>query len=151
MRRSASLAGAGGMTVRMLAVSWDTVRLFLHVLAATVWVGGQLTLAALVPVLRRFGAGVPRAAARRFNQVAWTAFAVLVVTGVWNIIAVRGEISHDAGYRVTLIVKLAVVGVSGVTAALHARARGPIGLAVFGALTGASALAALFLGVLLAG
>jgi len=30
----------------MLAVSWDTVRLFLHVLAATVWVGGQLTLAA---------------------------------------------------------------------------------------------------------
>jgi putative copper export protein len=43
----------------MLAVSWDTVRLFLHVLAATVWVGGQLTLAALVPVLRRFGAEVP--------------------------------------------------------------------------------------------
>jgi uncharacterized membrane protein len=25
----------------MLPVSWDTVRLFLHVLAATVWVGGQ--------------------------------------------------------------------------------------------------------------
>ena len=39
----------------MLAVSWDTVRLFLHVLAATIWVGGQLTLAVLVPVLRRFG------------------------------------------------------------------------------------------------
>ena len=33
----------------MLAVSWDTVRLFLHVLAATIWVGGQLVLAALVP------------------------------------------------------------------------------------------------------
>jgi hypothetical protein len=43
------------------------------------------------------------------------------------------------------------VGVSGVAAALHARARSTIGLAVFGALTGASALAALFLGVLLAG
>ena len=60
----------------MLAVSWDTVRLFVHVLAATVWVGGQLTLAALVPVLRRLGAEIPRAAARRFNQVAWLAFAV---------------------------------------------------------------------------
>lgn len=48
----------------MLAVSWDTIRLFLHVLAATVWVGGQLTLAALVPALRRFGAEVPRAGAR---------------------------------------------------------------------------------------
>ncbi len=43
------------------------------------------------------------------------------------------------------------VGVSGVTAFLHARARSTIGLAVFGALTGVSALAALFLGVLLAG
>ena len=135
----------------MLAVSWDTIRLFLHVLAATIWVGGQLTLAALVPVLRRFGAEVPRAAARRFNEVAWLAFGVLVVTGVWNVVAVRGEISHDASYRATLIVKIAVVGVSGVTAFLHARARSTTGLAVFGALTGASALAALFLGVLLAG
>ena len=57
----------------MLAVSWDTVRLFLHVLAAAVWVGGQVTLAALVPVLRRLGTEVPSAAARRFNQVAWPA------------------------------------------------------------------------------
>ena len=69
----------------MLAVSWDTVRLFLHVLAATIWVGGQLVLAALVPVLRR--AGVVTEAARRFNQVAWAAFAVLVATGIWNIAA----------------------------------------------------------------
>jgi putative copper export protein len=135
----------------MLSVSWDTVRLFLHVLAATVWVGGQLTLAVLVPVLRRFGAEVPRAAARRFNWAAWIAFAVLAGTGIWNIIAVSAEVSHSASYRSTLIVKLVVVGISGVTAALHARARSAAGLAVFGALTGISALAALFLGVLLAG
>jgi hypothetical protein len=44
-----------------------------------------------------------------------------------------------------------VVSISGLTAALHARARSAIGLAVFGALTGVSALAALFLGVLLVG
>ena len=86
----------------MLAVSRDTVRLFLHVLAATIWVGGQLTLAVVVPVLRRFGAEVPRAAARRFSQVAWIAFAVLVATGAWNIATVHGEMSHDASYRVTL-------------------------------------------------
>ncbi|TNC29419.1 hypothetical protein [Amycolatopsis alkalitolerans] len=133
----------------MLGVSWDTVRLFLHVLAATIWVGGQLTLAALVPVLRGLGTQVPAAAARRFNQVAWPAFAVLVATGVWNILA---EAAKDTGhYRTTLIVKLAVVAVSGITAFLHARARSTTGLAVFGALTGVSALAALFLGVLLAG
>lgn len=135
----------------MLAVSWDTVRLFLHVLAATIWVGGQLVLAALVPVLRRIGAEVPRAAARRFNWVAWTAFAVLIATGAWNIAAVSGQVGHSSGYRVTLIVKLVVVAISGIAAALHARARSAAGLAVFGALTGLSALAALFLGVLLAG
>jgi len=133
----------------MLAVSWDTVRLFLHMLAAAVWVGRQVTLAALVPVLRRLGTEVPSAAARRFNQVAWPAFAVLIVTGVWNIVAVRSQISGS--YETTLIVKLVVVAVSGVTAALHARARSSTARAVFGALTGISALAALFLGVLLAG
>jgi putative copper export protein len=135
----------------MLGVSWDTIRLFLHVLAATVWVGGQLTLAALVPVLRRFGSDALGAAARRFNQVAWTAFGVLVVTGIWNIVAVRSQISNSASYRTTLIVKLLVVAVSGVTAALHMRSRTARSRAVFGALTGLSALAALFLGILLAG
>jgi putative copper export protein len=138
---------AGARETRVLAVSWDTVRLFLHVLAATVWVGGQLTLAFLVPPLRRVGAEVPRAAARAFNRVAWPAFAVLIITGVWNVYAVRGEVHGE--YQVTLWVKIAVVAVSGLTAWLHARAKTPPGLAVFGALTGVSALAALFLGIML--
>jgi putative copper export protein len=135
----------------MLPVSWDTVRLFLHVLAATIWVGGQLVLAALVPVLRRFGADPVSAAARRFNQVAWAAFGVLIVTGVWNIVAVRSQISSSASYRTTLIVKLVVVVISGIAAALHVRSRTTRSRAIFGAFTGLSALAALFLGVLLAG
>ena len=71
----------------MLPVDLETVRLFLHVLAATVWVGGQLVLAALVPALRSAGPGVPRTAARAFNRVAWPAFGVLVATGIWNIVA----------------------------------------------------------------
>jgi putative copper export protein len=135
----------------MLAVSWDTVRLFLHVLAATIWVGGQLVLAALVPVLRRFGADALGAAARQFNQVAWAAFAVLVATGIWNVAAVSGTAGDTSSYRTTLTVKLAVVVLSGITAALHIRAGTPRARAILGALTGLSALAALFLGVLLAG
>jgi putative copper export protein len=134
----------------VLAVHADTIRLFLHVLAAALWVGGQLILAALVPVLRRSGPGVVTAAARRFNQVAWTAFAVLIITGIWNIAAVSPQ-ANQPGYRTTLIVKLVVVLISGVTAALHIRSKTARGRAVFGALTGISALAALFLGVLLAG
>jgi putative copper export protein len=133
----------------MLSVNWDTIRLFVHVLAATIWVGGQITLAALVPLLRRAGADIPRAAARRFSLVAWPAFAVLVITGIWNVVAVRSQITGR--YEATLVVKLVAVAVSGVAALLHARARSPAGLAVFGALTGVSALAALFLGIVLAG
>jgi putative copper export protein len=132
----------------MLTVNLETVRLFLHVLAATVWVGGQLTLAALVPALRRLGPDVPRAAARRFNLVAWPAYGVLVATGIWNIIAVD---HMTASYRTTLIAKVAVVAASGITAFLHTRSKSTAGLAIWGALTGLTALAALFLGVVLAG
>jgi putative copper export protein len=131
----------------VLPVELDTVRLFLHVTAATVWVGGQLVLAALVPALRS-SAGAARAAARAFDRVAWPAFAVLVATGVWNVLA---EGDRGPAYRTTLVVKLAVVAASGLTAFLHARSRSRAALAVFGALTGLTALAALFLGVLLAG
>jgi len=130
----------------MLAITWDTVRIFLHVLAATVWVGGQLTLTALLPVLRGAGGDLSRRAARQFNQVAWAAFAVLVATGVWNIAAVGDT---EGAYQTTLHVKLAVVLVSGVAAFLHGRASTPKGLAVSGAVSGVSALAALFLGVML--
>jgi putative copper export protein len=132
----------------VITVGFDTVRLFLHVLAATVWVGGQLTLAALVPALRRLGTDVPKAAARAFNRVAWPAFGVLIVTGIWNVAAEHDKV--HGRYRTTLLIKLSVVALSGLTALMHARTRSRTGLAVFGALTGISALAALFLGVILA-
>jgi hypothetical protein len=56
----------------------------------------------------------------------------------------------SASYKTTLIVKLVVVAASGITAVLHTRSRSTAGLATYGALTGLTALAALFLGVLLA-
>jgi putative copper export protein len=133
----------------VLAVRVDTIRLFLHVLAATVWVGGQLTLAALVPALRAAGVDGPARAARAFNRVAWPAFAVLIATGIWNTFAVRSKI--HGRYEATLVVKLVVVALSGLSALLHTRARGVAGRAVWGALSGLTALAALFVGMLLAG
>jgi hypothetical protein len=102
-----------------------------------------------VPALRAAGAEIPRVAARRFNEVAWPAFALLVVTGVWNIVAEQDDVKGR--YETTLIVKLVVVAISGLSAWLHSRSRSTAGLAVFGALTGLSALAALLLGVVLAG
>ena len=133
----------------MLSIDVETLRLFLHVLAATIWVGGQLTLAALVPVLRRAGAEVPRLAARQFGRVAWTAFAVLVVTGIWNM--AEYDDTDASGYRTTMTVKLVLVALSGVAAFVHQRSKSKAGLAIGGAATGLFALAALFFGIVLAG
>ncbi len=132
----------------MKSVDLETIRLFLHVLAATIWVGGQITLAALVPALRAAGAEVPKAAANAFNKIAWPAFAVLVVTGVWNVVAADDD---SAAFQHTLQLKYVLVLLSGVTAYLHARARSRGQMAVYGALTGLTALGALFVGMMLAG
>jgi putative copper export protein len=132
----------------VLPVRGDTVRLFLHILAATVWVGGQLTLVGLLPAVRALGGNAPAAVARQFNRIAWPAFAVLVATGVWNLFEVAlGDRSTE--YQVTVFVKLLVVAVSGGSAAVHAVATSRRTLAVGGALAGLSSLAALFLGVML--
>ena len=48
-------------------------------------------------MLRRLGAQVPRAAARRFHQVAWPGSAVLVATGIWNI--ADGQDKITGSYR----------------------------------------------------
>jgi len=133
----------------MLAVDWDTIRLFLHVVAASVWVGGQITLAALVPALRGAGVDVPKAAANAFNRIAWPAFGILVATGIWNVIA-ESDKNHGA-YSATLNLKYALVLASGLTAYLHLKASSKRNLAIFGALTGLTALGAMFVGVLLAG
>lgn len=132
----------------MLAVHVRTVRLFVHVLAAAVWVGGQLTVAGLLPTLRAAGPDVPRAAARRFGVLAWSAFVVLVVTGIWNVLDTKA--TFTGAYGVTLGVKIVVVILSGVAAFVHQTARSRSVLAAFGAVAGVTALAALFLGVLLA-
>lgn len=140
----AALAGLGGVT----PVDLETLRLFLHVLAATVWVGGQITLAALVPALRAAGTDVPKAAANAFNRIAWPAFGVLVLTGIWNVLA---EGDKGPAYEHTLMVKYTLVVASGVTAYLHARAGSRTAMAVFGALTGLTAIATLLVGIMLAG
>jgi hypothetical protein len=80
--------------------------------------------------------------------VAWPAFGVLVLTGVWNV-AEAGV--RSGAYRTTLIAKLAAVLVSGVAAYAHGRARNRGTMAWTGALTGLAALVALLLGIVLAG
>lgn len=127
----------------------DSIRIFLHVLGATIWVGGQLTLAALVPVLRAFDPSLPKKAARAFNKVAWPAYALLVLTGIWNVAKIPAGASSN--YNAILGIKMAVVALSGIAAYLHSKAKSTLGLALWGSLSGLSALSAMFLGALLTG
>jgi len=131
-----------------LAPTLDAVRLFLHVAAATVWVGGQIVMLGLVPAARNLGDGAPRVLANAFARLAWPAFVLLVVTGFWNISAVgKGGTAWEA----VLGVKLAVVALSGLAAWLHGRATSRSQLALWGSVSGSASIVALFLGILLAG
>jgi putative copper export protein len=132
-----------------LSPALDGIRLSVHVLAATVWVGGQLTLAGLVPTARGLGEGAPKALARAFARVQWPAYAVLVVTGFWNISAVHA--GQPRSWVMVLVIKIVVVAVAGAAAFLHTRASTKRGLAIWGALTALSSIAALVIGVFLAG
>lgn len=128
----------------MLTIDLEVVQLTLHVLAATVWVGGQIVLQALVGPLRRAAPAAIAPAARAFAWVAWPAFAVLILTG-GSMLAGFGDES-DA-YKTTLIIKLVLVLVSGIGAALHTFLKNPA-LKGFSAAVGlVSALGVVLLGV----
>ena len=68
---------------------------------------------------------------------------------MWNVAAVSGD--AQGNYNAVLMLKVLVVAASGITAYLHTKATTTTGLAVWGALTGLTALSSLYLGVLLAG
>lgn len=134
----------------MLASATTIVRLTLHVLAAAVWVGGQITLGGLVPTLRREAQDAVAAVARQFSRLAWPAYVVLLGTGAWNVVVANNS-PETGAWKAVLSAKIAVVVLAGVAAFVHQRARARAAIAVWGALAGTSALAALVLGVALSG
>jgi len=133
----------------LVEINEFAVRTTLHILAVSVWVGGQITLAGLLPAIRQLDDELaPKKLARQFNRVAWPAFALAVITGIWNLFEVDLG-NRSTSYQVLLMFKLLVVAASGVTAFVHTQTANRVLLAIFGALTGITAIAAVFLGVLL--
>jgi putative copper export protein len=137
-------------TAPSLASALDGVRLTLHVLAAAVWVGGQFTVAGLLPTVRGLGADAPKAVARALARILWPAYVVLVLTGVWNVSAVSTSLASSA-WKAVLVAKIVVVATAGVAVFLHQRAATARGKAVFGAVGSLTSVAALVMGVFLAG
>lgn len=85
---------------------------FIHLLAATVWVGGLIVMAGLVPAVREVtdDRSVIQAMARRFGVISWVALGVLVLTGA--------ALAID-NWSQTLIVKIGLVLLVTMIAAWH--------------------------------
>jgi putative copper export protein len=133
-----------------LAPGLDGFRLILHVLAATIWVGGQLTVAGLLPTIRRLGDDAPKTVARAFGRIEWPAFAVLVLTGFWNLAAVHPK-DASAAWNAVMGIKMTLVVIAGVAVFLHQRSTSRAALAAWGAIGALASVGALCLGVFLAG
>lgn len=132
----------------MISPTLDSLRTFFHVLAASVWVGGQVVLGGLVPRVRRSNPEALKTIANGFARVAWPAFAISVATGIWNMLDIDVS-AMDSTYHVTLGVKVVVVMLAGFAAAAHANTKSKLVLALGGAIGLLASLAAMYLGVLL--
>ena len=107
--------------VREVAFDLDTVRIVLHVLAVTVWIGGQIVVGAVVPVVSRAYPGSGKVAAKAFSRVAWPAFGIAVVTGLWSMLSIPSE-ETSSGWAMLLGIKMLLVLISGVGALVHQNA-----------------------------
>ena len=126
------------------------VRLTLHVLAAAIWVGGQIVMTGLVGPTRRMGQDATQALARAFARMAWPAYLVLIATGFWNISTFHFS-SQTSAWKAVLMAKIVIVVAAGVGAFLHQRASTRATLALWGSVAGVASIAALAMGVVLAG
>ncbi len=133
-----------------LADALTIVRLSLHVFAACVWVGGQVTLGGLVGTLRREAPGSLASVARAFARLAWPAYALLIVTGIWNVAAVRASQASSA-WSAVFALKMVLVVVAGAGTLAHQRATTPSRRGVAAGVGTLATVAALVLGVALAG
>lgn len=106
---------------------WAAPVLWLHLMAAIFWVGGQLFLVLVVlPVLRAQVAEVERVrivaqAGRRFAVLSAFALAILVITGPLNAIAhgVSWAILRDTAWGHVLLAKVLLVLLVLVVSAVH--------------------------------
>jgi len=111
----------------------EAVNPWLHILAATIWVGPQFFLfLAAVPAVRtiedaRERAKVMRVMTTRFGYLAWGALAVLVLTGIGNLYEedLDVDVLFDRNFGVIFQVKMTLLIITVALTALHSFVIGP--------------------------
>jgi putative copper export protein len=137
-------------TTLHLASTSTVIRVSLHVLAACVWIGGQIVVAGLLPTVRSLGDDAPRKVAQAFGRLSWPAFWLLILTGFWNYAAVHGT-TMSSSWNTAFGIKMVAVVVAGVGTFLHTRAATARAKGMYAGIGMLATLAAMVLGVALAG
>ena len=104
--------------MRDAALDGDALRVFLHVIAVSVWLGGQIVVGGIVPMVRRSNPEALNTIAKGFGRVAWPFFGLAVFTGIWNMMSVDGD-ETTGSWNAVLGVKMLVVVAAGALAWLH--------------------------------
>ncbi|MEI7860034.1 MAG: hypothetical protein WCI26_09425 [Acidimicrobiales bacterium] len=133
-----------------VALNADVVRLFLHMLAASIWVGGQFVMLGVLEPARKIGSLAMYRLCKMLAWLSWPALAVLVVTGIWNIMMFNGEPKSTA-WTVVLWAKVGLVILAGLSAWLHGKIAVKWETETLAAVGTVSSVLALIFGVMLAG
>ena len=133
----------------MISPTLDSFRIFLHVLAVAVWVGGQIVLAGLVPTIRTSAPDALPKVAQAFARVAWPAMIVIVFTGMWGLSA-SSTSESDTAYMVTFALKMVMVFIAVAATVVHSQGTSKAAKAIGGALGLLGSLLAAYAGILLA-
>ena len=133
----------------MISPTLDSLRVFLHLMAVAVWVGGQIVLAGLVPTIRVAAPEALPKVAQAFSRVAWPAMIVIVFTGAWGLGVVDAA---DAGtkYMTTFAIKMLLVFVAIAATVIHSKGTSKAAKAIGGAFGLLGSLLAAYAGILLA-
>ena len=133
----------------MISPTLDSLRIFLHVLAVAVWVGGQIVLAGLVPAIRSSAPEALPKVAQAFARVAWPAMIVIVFTGMWGLSSSSASDS-DSAYMITFAVKMVMVFIAVAATVVHSQGSSKAAKAIGGALGLLGSLLAAYAGILMA-
>ena len=108
----------------------QTIITWIHLLSASIWVGGSIFLGAvLAPLLKKMSLSIDERltlmikTGRRFNKIALPSLIILIATGIYNshLVLQSSEILFASSYGAYLITKILLVIALIITFAVHIR------------------------------
>lgn len=134
--------------MRNARIDVEDLWIILHVLSVSVWLGGQIVMGAIVPMVKKTNPEALSAVSRGFTRIAWPFFGLAVFTGIWNLAAIDSS-AATMGWQVLLGIKMLFVLLAGAAAAIHQNTSKPAVAAAGAVIALGASLAALCMGVAL--